>query len=71
MFCCDVRCFLQVMEQETSSRQTLEAEIGALKDALRLAQQGQPPIMETCEHIHAVSIGLMSPWEVSINPSPT
>ena len=59
------------MEQEAASRQTLEAEIGTLKDALRLAQQGQAPIMETCEHIHAVSIGLMSPWEVSTIPSPT
>ena len=58
------------MEQEASTRTMLEAEIEALKNALRLAQQDKAPLTETCEHIHAVSRGLISPWEVVATPSP-
>jgi hypothetical protein len=43
----------------------MEAEISALRDALKTAQVGDVPVMQTCEHIHAVSMGLMSPWEVA------
>jgi len=55
----------QALEQEKSARKILEAENLALRNALSQAQQGMQdvPITQTADHIHAVSMGLISPWE--------
>ena len=52
------------MDQEVSARKMLETENEALKIALSQAQAGSNvPVTQTSEHIHAVSLGLLSPWE--------
>lgn len=55
----------EAMQQEMAAREILETEVKALQDALKQAQLGQEvPINQTPYHIHAVSMGLISPWEV-------
>ena len=55
----------EVMQQEAAAKEVLEAEVKALRDALKQAQLGQNvAINQTPHHIHAVNMGLISPWEV-------